>query len=64
MSKNYDGWENALTVLQEARPPFIPEGVHAMTVVVDYPPAARAPLHTATQARLSVTCSKASCSSS
>jgi quercetin dioxygenase-like cupin family protein len=38
MSKNYDGWENALTVLQEARPPFIPEGVHAMTVVVDYPP--------------------------
>jgi quercetin dioxygenase-like cupin family protein len=31
-------FENALTVLQEARPPFIPEGVHAMTVVVDYPP--------------------------
>ena len=38
ISKNYDGWQNALTVLQEARPPFIPESVHAMTVVVDYPP--------------------------
>jgi quercetin dioxygenase-like cupin family protein len=37
-SKNYDGWENALTVLQEAWPPFIPEGVYAVTVVVEHPP--------------------------
>src|SRR5262249_45662270 len=38
MSKSYEGWENALTVLQEVQPPFIPEGAHAMTVVIDYPP--------------------------
>jgi quercetin dioxygenase-like cupin family protein len=31
-------WQNALTVLQEASPPFIPAGAHAMTVVVEYPP--------------------------
>ena len=46
MSKSYDGWENALTVLQEVQPPFIPEGAHAMTVVIDYPPgSAGAPPH-------------------
>jgi quercetin dioxygenase-like cupin family protein len=38
MSKTYDGWENTLRVLEEARPPFIPDDVHVMTVVVDYPP--------------------------
>ena len=31
-------WQTALTVLQEAEPPFIPEGAHAMTVVIEYPP--------------------------
>jgi quercetin dioxygenase-like cupin family protein len=31
-------WQNALTVLQEATPPFIPDGAHAMTVVIEYPP--------------------------
>ena len=31
-------WEDALTVVQEAQPPSIPAGSHAMTVVVDYPP--------------------------
>ena len=36
MSKNYDAsWEDALTVVLEAQPPFIPEGAHAMTVVID-----------------------------
>ena len=47
MSKKYDdGWENALTVVQEARPPFIPEGAEAMTVVIEYPPgSAGAPPH-------------------
>jgi quercetin dioxygenase-like cupin family protein len=47
MSKNYDAsWENALTVVQEAQPPFIPEGAHAMTVVIEYPPgSAGAPPH-------------------
>ena len=46
-SKTYDtDWENALTVLQEVRPPFIPENAHAMTVVIDYPPgSAGAPPH-------------------
>lgn len=47
MSKKYDAqWENALTVVQEVSPPFIPEGAHAMTVVIDYPPgSAGAPPH-------------------
>ncbi|MFI6366252.1 cupin domain-containing protein [Nocardia sp. NPDC050630] len=31
-------WETALTVVQEATPPFIPQGAHARTVVIDYPP--------------------------
>ncbi len=31
-------WENAMTVVQEVTPPFIPDGAHAMTVVIDYPP--------------------------
>ena len=30
-------WQTALTVLQEAEPPFIPAGAHAMTVMVEYP---------------------------
>ncbi|GAA3672912.1 cupin domain-containing protein [Nonomuraea antimicrobica] len=31
-------WQTALTVLQEARPPFVPQGAHAMTVLIEYPP--------------------------
>ena len=39
-------WENALTVVQDVQPPFIPDGAHAMTVVIDYPPgSAGAPPH-------------------
>ena len=38
MSKDNAGWENALTVLQEVRPPFIPEGAEVKTVVADLPP--------------------------
>ncbi|MFI6815602.1 cupin domain-containing protein [Nonomuraea sp. NPDC050328] len=30
-------WQTALTVLQEAQPPFIPDGAHVMTVLVEYP---------------------------
>jgi quercetin dioxygenase-like cupin family protein len=47
MSKKYDAdWENAVTVVQEVQPPFIPEGAHAMTVVVEFPPgSAGAPPH-------------------
>ena len=47
MSKKYDAsWENALTVVQEVQPPFIPEGGHAMTVVIEFPPgSAGAPPH-------------------
>jgi quercetin dioxygenase-like cupin family protein len=46
-SPKYDaGWENALTVVQEVQPPFIPDGAHAMTVVIAYPPGNRgAPPH-------------------
>ena len=47
MSKKYDpAWESALTVVQDAQPPFIPENAHVMTVVVNYPPgSAGAPPH-------------------
>ncbi len=47
MPKKYDAaWESALTVVQEVQPPFIPDGAHAMTVVIDYPPgSAGAPPH-------------------
>ena len=31
-------WETALTVIQEVTPPFIPDGAHAMTVSVEFPP--------------------------
>jgi quercetin dioxygenase-like cupin family protein len=30
--------QSAITVVQDAKPPFIPAGVHAMTVVIEYPP--------------------------
>ncbi|POX42352.1 cupin [Streptomyces sp. Ru73] len=33
-----EAWKTALTVLQEATPPAIPEGTHAMTVRVEFPP--------------------------
>jgi len=47
MSKTYDPqWENALTMVQDVRPPFIPEGANVMTVVIEYPPgSAGAPPH-------------------
>jgi quercetin dioxygenase-like cupin family protein len=47
MSKNYDAqWESALSVVQEARPPLIPDGADVMTVVIEYPPgSAGAPPH-------------------
>jgi hypothetical protein len=31
-------WQTAVTMLQDAEPPFIPAGAHAMTLVVDFPP--------------------------
>ena len=31
-------WQTALTSLQEVEVPFIPEGAHGMTVVVEFPP--------------------------
>lgn len=47
MSDRYDdGWEDALTVVQEVTPPLIRDGMHAMTVRVDYPAgSAGAPPH-------------------
>ncbi len=39
-------WQTALTVVQDVRPPFIPEGAQVMTVVIHYPPGDRgAPPH-------------------
>jgi quercetin dioxygenase-like cupin family protein len=31
-------WQTALTVLQAATPPVIPDGAEVMTVVIEYPP--------------------------
>ena len=31
-------WQTALTMLQDAEPPFIPAGAHAMTITIEYPP--------------------------
>ncbi len=47
MSKSYDPqWENALSVVQDVHPPFIPDGADVMTVVIEYPPgSAGAPPH-------------------
>ncbi|WP_127502598.1 cupin domain-containing protein [Actinoplanes solisilvae] len=33
-----EAWKSALTLLQEAQPPFVPAGAHAMTIVIEYPP--------------------------
>ncbi|MCV7348013.1 cupin domain-containing protein [Mycolicibacterium rhodesiae] len=47
MPKTHDPqWENALTVVQEVHPTFIPDGADVMTVVIEYPPgSAGAPPH-------------------
>ncbi|WP_431234290.1 cupin domain-containing protein [Mycolicibacterium psychrotolerans] len=47
MPKTHDPqWENALTVVQDVHPPFMPEGADVMTVVIEYPPgSAGAPPH-------------------
>ena len=31
-------WQSAVTVVQEARPPFIPEGAEVMTVIIEFHP--------------------------
>ncbi len=31
-------WQTAVTVVGEAAPPAVPDGAHAMTVVVEFPP--------------------------
>lgn len=33
-----EAWKTAQTMLQDAAPPFIPDGAHAMTLVVEYQP--------------------------
>ena len=33
-----NAWQSAVTVVQEAQPPYIPAGAHAMTIVVEFPP--------------------------
>jgi quercetin dioxygenase-like cupin family protein len=34
----YGAWKTAITVLQTANPPSIPEGAEVMTIVVEFPP--------------------------
>jgi quercetin dioxygenase-like cupin family protein len=38
MGTRSTAWQTALTVLQEVKPPVIPDGAPAMTVVIEYPP--------------------------
>lgn len=33
-----EAWKTALTVLQSANPPLVPEGAEAMTVLIEFPP--------------------------
>ncbi|WP_431775936.1 cupin domain-containing protein [Streptomyces cucumeris] len=33
-----EAWKTAVTVIQEAEPPVVPDGAHAMTLVVEFPP--------------------------
>ena len=66
MSKKYDAaWENALTVVQEAQPPFIPEGARCHDRCHRLPAGKRGRTrHTGTRAaRRSATCWKAKCCS-
>ncbi|AKS35524.1 cupin domain-containing protein [Mycolicibacterium goodii] len=37
-SPRSDAWKTAITVLQEAQPPAVPDGAHAMTIFVEFPP--------------------------
>ncbi|MGW1027554.1 cupin domain-containing protein [Streptomyces sp. NPDC002577] len=36
--KRSEAWKTALTVIQEAKPPSVPERAHVMTVLVEFPP--------------------------
>ncbi|MFF5229775.1 cupin domain-containing protein [Dactylosporangium sp. NPDC000521] len=38
MNTPSDAWKSAVTVVQEAKPPWIPADPHVMTVVVEFPP--------------------------
>ncbi|MER5183688.1 cupin domain-containing protein [Streptomyces sp. NPDC002896] len=33
-----EAWKTAVTVIQEAKPPSVPEGAHVMTALVEFPP--------------------------
>ncbi|MCZ7456650.1 cupin domain-containing protein [Streptomyces sp. WMMC940] len=33
-----EAWKTAVTVVQEAKPPSVPEGAHVMTLQVEFPP--------------------------
>ena len=52
-------WQNAVTVLQEATPPSIPDRAHAMTIVIDIRPAIPARRRTGTRDLRSARCWKA-----
>ena len=48
-----NAWQTAVTVLQEAMPPDVAAGSHAMTIAIEYPPETPAPRRTATADRRS-----------
>ncbi|MFD7439343.1 cupin domain-containing protein [Streptomyces sp. NPDC059861] len=33
-----EAWKAAVTVIQEAKPPSVPDGAHVMTLLVEFPP--------------------------
>lgn len=59
-----EAWKTAVTVIQEAKPPHVPEGAEVMTVMVEFPPETPAHLRTGTSDRPSATCWRARCCSS
>lgn len=59
-----EAWKTALTVLQTAKPPYVPEGAEVMTVLIEFPRATRAHLRTGIRGRHSATCWRGRCFSS
>lgn len=59
-----EAWKTALTVLQSVKPPSIPDGAEAMTVVIEFPPGDPGTLRTGTRDPLSATRWRERCSSS
>jgi hypothetical protein len=48
-------WKTAAAMLQDVKPPHIPEGASGMTILVEWPPGDPGTLRTATRGRRSGT---------